>query len=136
MTKKVYQLHYDSLESVPIFNQIGWLDAVTQEGNWDVAVVKKEEEILATLPYFYKKKYITDIITIPPHMPWLSPCIKYPEKEQSLAHKIEFENTIMKSLEQQLPALSFVQFSLFSNYDNILPFLWNDYEVNTSTLMP
>jgi len=128
--KHTYKLHYNSLTAIPIFNQIGWLNAVAEEGNWEVAVVKKENDVVATLPYFYKKKYVTDIITTPKHTPWLSPCIKYPESIRTLAHKIEFENSIIKELEEQLPALSFVQFSLYPNYDNILPFLWNDYEVN------
>ena len=43
-------------EPIPILSQYWWLDAVYIDGEWDVALIEKNEEVIASLPYYLKQK--------------------------------------------------------------------------------
>jgi hypothetical protein len=42
---------------LPLFHQPWWLDAVCA-GNWDVAILKEQEKILAVWPYQVEKNVV------------------------------------------------------------------------------
>ena len=69
MTKKeLYRKFCADEESLPIFSKDWWLDAVCGD-DWDVCLVEKEGQILATLPYFQRKnKLRMHIISLKRHL--------------------------------------------------------------------
>ncbi len=51
------------LASIPVFSQSYWLDQVAE--NWDVCLFRKEEKIVAALPYCWKGRLLTKRIYLP-----------------------------------------------------------------------
>lgn len=54
--KYKYRQFCEKETTIPIFSQAWWLDAVAGD-YWDVCVVEKGDQILATMPYVVKKKF-------------------------------------------------------------------------------
>ena len=62
MTNKEQYEEFCKVEkNIPIFSQDWWLDAVCGSDNWNVALVEKGGHIMASMPYFFKKKAIFEI---------------------------------------------------------------------------
>jgi hypothetical protein len=127
--KKLYASYIQQYNQLPIFNQPFWLDAVCGKDNWNVILIIDNKQIVAALPYFVKKKYMFEIITMPKHTQRFSPCLKYSDKLKTYNHKIDFENKIMAMLLSALPSKIYSQISLHFDYNNILPLLWSGYKL-------
>ena len=52
------------------------------DDNWDVILVEKDGEIVASLPYYFHKKFTCKIINMPPLTQTMGPYIKYPENQK------------------------------------------------------
>lgn len=128
--KKQYAYYIKTQNCLPIFNQPFWLDAVCGENNWEVILVADNKEVVAATPYFLKKKYIFEIITMPKHTQRFSPCISYPEKLKTYSHKVDYENEIISLLLSALPEKIYSQLSFHFDYNNMLPLLWSGARVN------
>ena len=61
MTNKQHYIIFCEKTDLPIFSQSDWLDTVCGVNNWDVALVKNGNEVLASLPYFIEKKKTPNI---------------------------------------------------------------------------
>ena len=48
-------------KSIPVFSQDWWLSTIVGEENWDVVLLEKNNEIIASLPYTSKKFIFLDI---------------------------------------------------------------------------
>jgi hypothetical protein len=117
-------------ENLPIFSTDWWLDAVCGENNWNVAIVTRNNNILASLPYYYQKRFANYIIKMPPLTQTMGPYIKYPEG-QNYERKLAFEKRIMNELIQQLPHFDlFIQHFHYS-ITNWQPFYWNNFKQST-----
>jgi lipid II:glycine glycyltransferase (peptidoglycan interpeptide bridge formation enzyme) len=127
--KQQYASYIESRFDVPIFNKPFWLDAVCGKNNWHVVIVIQNDEIIAAIPYYTKKKFLFEIITTPKHTQRFSPCITYPKKIKTYSHKIDFENKLLKVLLDAFPKKFFFQKSFHFDYENILPLLWASYWV-------
>jgi len=72
--KDEYRSLCDAESSIPLFSQAWWLDVVAGEA-WDVALVTKGEEIVASMPYVVKQQYGMKFISQPSltqtQGPWL-----------------------------------------------------------------
>ena len=128
--KQQYASYIKQHNDLPIFNQPFWLDAVCGQNNWQVILIADNNEIVAAIPYFLKRKYIFKIITMPKHTQRFSPCIKYPKKLKTYSHKVDYENKIISVLLAALPNKIYAQLSFHFDYENILPFLWSGTRVN------
>lgn len=116
-------------KDIPLFNQDWWLDAVCDKGYWDVALVEKNNEIIASMPYYIKKKFIFTAITLPTLTQTMGPYIKYP-KEQKYSTSLSWDKKIMQELIEQLPKVDI--FTQGFNYSiiNTLPFHWRGYQLS------
>ena len=76
--------------NLPIFHQDWWLDAVAGSDNWDVKVVKKQNNILAALPFGIKKFGRYYFINMPKFTPYLGPWISY-QHNQNYSKKLIYE---------------------------------------------
>lgn len=63
--KDKYRHLLETEKTIPIFSRDWWMDAVCGEDNWDVLLVEKNGEIVASMPYYIHKKYGLTVITQP-----------------------------------------------------------------------
>ncbi len=109
---------------LPVFHRSEWLDAVCGgRSNWDVVLLEKNNEIIASLPLFYKKK---KIIGQPPLTPYLGPYIKFPEGQKSVT-KYRYEREVLEALVGKIPDFNYLKMNFLPERTNWLPFYWNGF---------
>lgn len=91
---------------LPVFMQAWWLDA-TCSADWDVALVKKDGNIIAVWPFQKERKWIFSIVRNPLLTPYLGPF--FLQEFSSSADR----NDCLKQLRQQLPKVDFLQWTSF-----------------------
>jgi len=115
---------------IPLFLTSHWMDAITDDAHWDVALVGRDNDVQAFLPYFKKRKVRFDIITMPPLTPYMGPWLHYP-KGQKQATRLSYDKRMMEALITQLPATDrFIQY-FHPAVTNWLPFQWHGFEQTT-----
>ncbi len=129
MSKKQEYIKFCANNSIPIFSQPWWLDAVCGEEKWNVILVKKGDNILASMPYFLQKKSIFNTIYMPPLTQTMGPFVKY-EKEQlqNYERKVSFETQIFNEIIDQIPTKSFFFQNFHHTVTNWLPFYWRGFK--------
>jgi len=116
-------------KDIPLFNQDWWLDTVCDKGRWDVALVERNDEIIASMPYYIKKKIIFTAITLPTLTQTMGPYIKYP-KGQKYTTSLSWDKKIMQELIEQLPKVDIFTQSCNYSITNLLPFYWKGYQLS------
>jgi Acetyltransferase (GNAT) domain len=112
----------DSISEVnSVFEQPWWLDSVAP-GAWSEAVVRREDEVVARLPYARRRKLGLTMIVQPTFTqtlgPWLGPL------EGKYARRLETEKKLLAQLIEQLPPFDFFRMSFAPALTNWLPFYW------------
>ncbi|MEI7475164.1 MAG: GNAT family N-acetyltransferase [bacterium] len=111
--------------SIPLFSKSWWLDSVTD--NWDVALVIRNNRIVASLPYCLSHKYGKyKYITLPLLTQSIGIWIEYPEN-QKYTSKLSYEKEIINELINQLPDFDYFNQNFHYSFSNFLPFHWNGY---------
>ena len=128
--KEKYRQFCRKEDKLTIFSRDWWLDAVCGENNWDVALMEKEGKIIASLPYYLKKDFRSNIITMPLLTQTMGPYILYPEFQKA-EKRLSYEKEVMDNLIGQLP--DFTLFIQHFNYSitNWLPFYWQGFKQST-----
>lgn len=121
----LYRALCDREHSIPLFSQAWWLDATAGLGNWDVALVKKGDEILASLPYALKKRYGFTLLSQPALTQTLGPWLR--DSEGKSAKRLAREKDLMEGLIDQLPAFDRYAQNWSWQISNWLPFYWRGY---------
>ena len=116
-------------KGIPIFSKDWWLDAVCVDGKWDVALVEKGGEIVASMPYFIKDDAFFKIISLPILTQRLGPYIKYP-KNQKYHKRLSWEKEIMDSLIEQIPKFDTFNQTFDYSITNWLPFYWKGFNAS------
>lgn len=131
MTNKEKYIAFCEKEiNIPIFSKSWWLDSVCGTENWDVALVEKGGEIMASMPYFFTKKSIFNIITMPKLTQNMGPYIKYPNG-QKYYKRISWEKEILDLLLEQLPTYDYFIQNFTHTITNWLPFYWRNFSQTT-----
>lgn len=119
-------------QSIPIFSKDWWMDSVCGEDQWDVLIVEKRGEVVATLPYYLKKKWGFKYITQPQLTQTNGIWIKYLEV-QKYSKKISYEKEIMTNIIEQLENLDIDYYHQKFHYSvtNWLPFYWKGFSQTT-----
>lgn len=135
MNKKLKYNQLCEIEpTIPIFSTAWWMDAVCGEENWDVFLVEKSGQIIASMPYYIKKdKWGLKKITMPNLLTQFNGIwIKYPEK-QKYSSKLSYEKKIIYSIIEQLELLNIAAFMQRFHYSftNWLPFFWKGFKQTT-----
>jgi len=128
--KEKYRKFCKTEKDIPIFSKDWWLDSVCGYDNWDVIIIEKGGNIMATMPYHLRDgKFGTKIISNPILTQVLGIYFKYPPK-QKYYKKLSFEKEMIEKIVKELPEYS--KFNMTFNHDttNLLPFHWNDFDVN------
>ncbi len=120
-------------KTIPIFSKDWWMDAVCGENNWDVLLVEKGGQIVASLPYYLRKRGKRRYITQPPLTQTNGIWIKYPSN-QKYCKKLAYEKRVMTEIINQLDELNLDYYNQNFHYSitNWLPFYWKDFKQTTS----
>lgn len=127
--KKKYRNFCKTETSIPIFSKDWWLDAVCGENNWDVTIIEKGLEIVASMAYMLRKKYCFTICGMPQLTQILGPWLK-PSKAK-YAKQLSSQKKIMSELIMQLPEFDYFAQNFHYSILNWLPFYWNGFEQTT-----
>lgn len=115
---------------IPLFFQPWYLDAVSQNGAWDVVLsADRTNQIRGVLPFFTKKKYGIRYITMPILTPYLGLWIEYPSKNLKNTTKNQLEKKIYTELIGKLPKSLLIKIHSHPDIQNLLPFIWANYHV-------
>jgi lipid II:glycine glycyltransferase (peptidoglycan interpeptide bridge formation enzyme) len=123
--KEKYRLFCQTEQELPLFVQDWYLDAVCQDGFWDVALVEKKDRILASLPFFVKKKLGFTYITMPPMVKTMGPYLIPEVRELKNSHRF------YQQLIDQLPKVDGFKQDFHPALTNWLPFYWKGYQQTT-----
>ena len=116
--------------SIPIFSRDWWLDATAGIDNWDVVLVEKGGEVVASMPYMISKRYGFKCLCQPILTQKLGPWLKYPYG-QKYTRKLEYEKEIFTMLIDKLPEADSFSACFDYNITNWLPFYWKGFEQTT-----
>ncbi len=132
MTFKERYIEFCQVESqIPIFSQPWWLDIVCGSENWEVILVEKGGQIVASFPYYmYTGTLGMHHITLPVLTQKLGPYIKYP-KGQKPVSKLSYEKEILEEIIDKLPEYDSFNISFDYKYTNWLPFYWKGFRQST-----
>jgi len=123
--KERYREFCDSESTVPIFSRDWWLDAVCGDA-WDVCLVEKGGKVIASMPYYIKKRYGLTLLVHPKLTqalgPWLRPT------QAKYAKRLGQEKDLLLELVRQLPDFSYFKQSWHYSNTNWLPFYWQGFQ--------
>jgi hypothetical protein len=129
--REKYRVFCKENRSIPIFSKDWFLDAVCGKDNWDVVLVEKQRKIIASMPFYKKKKALFTIITMPKHAQTMGVFLTYP-KGQKYETKLSYEKKIMQSLIEQLPTVDYFNQTFHYSITNWLPFYWKGFTQTTN----
>jgi lipid II:glycine glycyltransferase (peptidoglycan interpeptide bridge formation enzyme) len=131
MTDKEKYRSYCGLDaSIPIFSKDWWLDAVCTEGDWDVALIEENGEIIASLPYYIKSKFGIKAITMPRLTQTAGIRMKYPEGQKTES-RLAYEKEIINKLIDKLPEAPIFRQNFHYSFTNWQPFCWRGFNQTT-----
>jgi hypothetical protein len=128
-SKEEYRAFCSREASIPLFARDWWLDAAVGYDGWDVAVVRKSNEIVASMPYVLRTRLGMRIVTQPALTPILGPWLR--QSEGKPAAQLSNENELMQSLIDQLPPFDHFTQTWHSSVSNWQPFFWNGFQQTT-----
>lgn len=113
---------------IPFFSQAWWLSAACGD-DWDVALVEKGGEIIASMPYMVKNRYGYTILSKPkltPNIgPWLAP------SSAKYSKVLGQQKELMEGLIDQLPKYQSFSQNWHYTVTNWLPFYWKGFNQTT-----
>jgi lipid II:glycine glycyltransferase (peptidoglycan interpeptide bridge formation enzyme) len=128
--KQKYRKFCQTEKDIPIFSKDWWLDAVCGEENWDVCLVEKGGQLVASMPYMIQKDSIFNVISMPHLTQTMGPYIKYP-KGQKYEKRLSYEKQIMTKLINDLPNVDSFNQQFHYSITNWLPFYWKGFYQST-----
>lgn len=121
----LYQQFCQQVPDLPVFAQPWYLDAVCEGGEWDAAVVRYGELLVAAMPYFLKRKGPFRYLAMPYFCKYLGPYL-HPE-----FRALKFEHKFYEQLIGQLPNVHAIKQEFHPSATNWLPFYWQGYHQTT-----
>ena len=126
--KEKYRNFCQEEETIPIFAQPWWLDAVCGDA-WDVCLVEKGEKVVAAMPYFKQRHYGMTILTRPQMTQTLGPWLR--KTEAKLTNSLSEEKKLLTELIAQLPKFAYFHQNWHFSCSNWLPFYWKGFKQTT-----
>jgi len=124
-TKEKYRAHCKAEPSIPIFSKDWWLDAVCGKNNWDVALVEKGGQIIASMPYYMIKRHGMCRIIIPQLTQTMGPRLR--STNAKYANQLAEQKDLMTALIEKLPAFDHFAQNFHYSITNWLPFYWQGF---------
>ncbi len=112
----------------PIFHQPWWLDVVSGDLGWDVAVAQdKSGRVEAVWPYVFFKRYNMNMLLQPLLTPSLGIVFNYPEGLSKNDRRYAFEKQATFKLLEKLPEASMINQLFHTSYTNWMPLYWKGF---------
>lgn len=124
-----YRALCDRESTIPLFSQAWWLDALAGEGRWDVALVEKNGQIEASMPYVMRKRFGRIILGHPPLTQTLGPWIR--DVDGKHASRLARQKDLMQQLIAALPRYDHFSQNWHFRQTNWLPFYWLGFTQTT-----
>jgi hypothetical protein len=125
MSKNKY-IEFCNIENgIPIFSQPWYLDIFCGSNQWDVIIIEKNNEIIASMPYYY----LDNDIQMPRLTQNMGPFIKNAELKTDKILTIEKE--ICNQLISNLPEFKNFHQNFSPKITNWLPFYWKGFKQTT-----
>lgn len=116
--REAYRQFCREIPDLPIFMEPWFLEAAQNGENWDAALVRHQDRIVAALPYYLKKQYIFKAITQPTFVKYMGPVLAPDQRDLSRQHRY------YKELIGQLPQVDSFKQHFHPGVTNCLPFHW------------
>ena len=127
--KSEYRIFCKHEKSIPIFSKDWWLDAVCGDDNWDVIIIKKGQDIVATLPYYLTKGRLFTTIGMPSLTQTLGPWLRV--SKTKYADILSEQKKLMTEIIIQLPPFDYFVQNFHYSITNWLPFSWKGFSQTT-----
>ena len=124
-TKQLYRKFCETQDEMSIFSKDWYLDAVTQGTEWGVLLHLKNEQVVASMPYYHQKKGFYNLCIMPLMTKMMGPYL-IPELRRR-RHEIK----IYKDFINRLPICDFFSQNFHYDVKNWLPFYWNGFKQST-----
>ena len=124
-----YRALCESEPSIPLFSQAWWLDALAGDKGWDVALVEKGGQVVASMPYVMRKRFGRIILGHPPLTQTLGPWIREVDGKQ--ASRLARQKDLMQELIAALPRYDHFSENWHFSQTNWLPFYWAGFTQTT-----
>ncbi|MBT6602338.1 MAG: GNAT family N-acetyltransferase [Nitrospina sp.] len=111
-----------------LFQEPWWLEAVAPN-DWGRIEIKKNDALVATLPYVICKKYGIRMITMPPLTQTLGPWFQI--RKQKNTTILSEQKELMTELIEKLPTHDYFLQNFHSSITNWLPFYWKGFKQTT-----
>jgi hypothetical protein len=121
-----YRAWAAAVPELPLCFQPWYLDAVTEGGVWDAALVETNGTVLGVWPYFLKRKFGLPYITMPHFVKWMGPWLP-PDPVRRLGDVYE----IVEKLRLQLPKVFRISIDCHPDFQNWLPLHWAGFRQTT-----
>ena len=123
--RQAYTEFCQQVPAVPVFAQPWFLDAVAEGGEWSVALVEDNGQVVAALPYFLKRQLGFRYVTMPLFTKYLGPLLRPGYDNLTEQHRL------LGLLQEQLPAVHAYEQQWLPALTNWLPFHWAGYQQTT-----
>jgi len=105
-----------------------WLDIVCGKDGWQVALAfDKGRNIIGALPYFQDSRLGISMLQMPSMTAYAGPYINY-QDAQHTHKKYSIEKEVVHQLAKQLPDLPLMAFHTHFDFENVQPFIWNEWD--------
>ncbi|MEM6737734.1 MAG: GNAT family N-acetyltransferase [Bacteroidota bacterium] len=126
--KEEYRL-FATHERLNLFSQPWWLDAVCESNQWNVVLAKKENKVIASMPYLLRFKFGLKYLISPPLTQTLGPCIC--KLDGKYINNLAQQKNIFNNLIAELPDFDLFCQNFHYSINNWLPFYWNGFTQTT-----
>lgn len=114
--------------TIPIFSLDWWLDAVCGDA-WDVCLVEKGGQIVASMPYHIKRRWGFTFITQPTLTQTLGPWLRPSDAKYS--NRLALEKERLTGLVDDLPRFDYFSQNWHYANKNWLPLYWRGFQQTT-----
>jgi hypothetical protein len=129
--KEKYRIFCKTEETIPLFSKDWWLDAVCSEPgiDWDVVLLHKGDDIIASMPYCINRRQGLTYITMPKLTQALGPWLR--NSNAKYAKVLAQQKNLMTKLIQGLPPFDHFVQNFHYPITNWLPFYWQGFSQTT-----
>lgn len=129
--KEKFILYCKTQENIPIFFQPYWLDAVSA-GRWDVRIsLDNEDQIVAFMPIFFKKKWGLSAIYIPLLTPYSGIYFAQKIPGEKSATIQSNKRQVIQDLVDQIPGSDYFRINFHPSFNMWLPFYNKKFKQTT-----
>jgi len=128
--KEAYRELCNHEPTIKLFSKDWWLDSVCGEKNWDVILVTENAQVVAAMPYYFRRKFVFNIITLPKLTQTMGPWLKY-NPNMRYSTRLSFEKKIFTELINKIPKVAYFRQNFDYSITNWLPFYWKGFKQST-----